>query len=251
MSRHNLSDESWNRIKELLPPERSGKKGRPAKDNRLIVNAILWILYTGSPWRDLPEEFGSWKSVYTRFRRWSQQDIWEKVFAKLSEDQDLENVMIDGTYIRAHQHAAGAKGGQEKQALGRSRGGFTTKIHAIVDALGNPLKLFLTGGEVHDIVPAPDLLSDFSDCTVLADKGYDSNALVSDLESRNITVVIPPRSNRKDPRDYDYHLYKERHLVECFFNKIKQFRRIATRYEKLAESYLAMVMIAASIIWLK
>ena len=120
-----------------------------------------------------------------------------------------------------------------------------------MDALGNPLKLFLTGGEVHDIVPASDLLSDFSNCNVLADKGYDSAALVSNLESRSNTAVIPPRSNRKNPREYDHHLYKERHLVECFFNKIKQFRRIATRYEKLEVSYLAMVILAASIIWLK
>jgi transposase len=121
----------------------------------------------------------------------------------------------------------------------------------VVDALGTPLKLFLTGGEVHDIVPAPKLLSDFNDCNVLADKGYDSTALILDLESRNIVAVIPPRSNRKNPREYDHHLYKERHLVECFFSKMKQFRRIATRYEKLASSYLAMAMIAASIIWLK
>ena len=117
MSRHNLSDESWSKIKELLPPERSGKKGRPAKDNRLIIDAVLWILYKGSPWRDLLEEFGPWKSVYTRFRRWSEQGIWEKVFAKLSEDKDLENIMIDGTYIRAHQHAAGAKGGKKNRLL--------------------------------------------------------------------------------------------------------------------------------------
>ena len=119
-----------------------------------------------------------------------------------------------------------------------------------MDALGNPIKLFLTGGEVHDIVPASDLLSDFSDCNVLADKGYDSTALVLDLEARNIVAVIPSRSNRKDPREYDHHLYKERHLVECFFSKMKQFRRVATRYEKLASSYLAMAAIAASIIWL-
>lgn len=119
-----------------------------------------------------------------------------------------------------------------------------------MDALGNPLKLFLTGGEVHDIVPALDLLSDFSDCSVLADKGYDSGALVLDLQSRNNTAVIPSRRSRKNPRDYDHHLYKERHLVECFFNKMKHCRRIATRYEKLASAYLAMVMIAASIIWL-
>ena len=117
MCRHKLSDESWERVKPLLPPERSGKKGRPAKDNRLVVNAILWILYTGAPWRDLPEEYGSWNSIYSRFRRWTERGIWQKVFEQLSEDKDLENVMIDGTYIRAHQHAAGAKGGKKNRLL--------------------------------------------------------------------------------------------------------------------------------------
>jgi transposase len=90
---------------------------------------------------------------------------------------------------------------------------FTTKLHAVVDALGNPLKLLLTGGDVHDIVPASDMLSDFSGCNVLADKGYDSATVVSDLESRGNIAVIPSRSNLKNPRDYDHHLYKERHLV--------------------------------------
>ena len=103
---------------------------------------------------------------------------------------------------------------------------------------------------MNDIVPAAEMLSGFSGCTVLADKGYDSSALVLDLESRGNTVVIPSRSNSKNPREYDHHLYKERHLVECFFSKMKQLRRIATRYEKLTLSYLAMATIAASIIWL-
>ena len=113
MSRHQLSDDEWNRIKDLLPAERTGKKGRPAKDNRMIVNAVMWLLHTGAPWRDIPEEYGSWNSVYTRFRRWRERGIWEKVFSSLSKDQDLENVMIDGTYVRAHQDASGAKGGRK------------------------------------------------------------------------------------------------------------------------------------------
>ncbi len=90
MSRHQLSDETWERIQPLLPPERSGKRGRPAKDNRLVVNAILWILITGARWRDLPEEYGSWNSIYSRFRRWMSRGIWQAVFAALSADKDLE-----------------------------------------------------------------------------------------------------------------------------------------------------------------
>ena len=117
MSRHQLSDESWERIQPFLPPERSGKRGRPAKDNRLVVNAILWILCTGAPWRDMPEAYGSWNSIYSRFRRWNARGIWQKVFDALSENKDLENIMIDGTYIRAHQHAAGARGGKTNKLL--------------------------------------------------------------------------------------------------------------------------------------
>ena len=118
MNRHQLSDESWERIQPFLPPERSGKRGRPAKDNRLVVNAILWILCTGAPWRDMPEEYGSWNSIYTRFRRWNARGIWQRVFDALREDKDLENISIDGTYIRAHQHAAGARGGKKNKPLG-------------------------------------------------------------------------------------------------------------------------------------
>jgi transposase len=119
-----------------------------------------------------------------------------------------------------------------------------------VDGLGNPLKLYLTSGEVHDIVPAQGLISEFTPQRVIADKGYDSNEFASKLEERGIEVVIPPRSNRKNPREYDRHTYKERHLVECFFNKIKKYRRVATRYEKLAITYLAMVTIASVFVWL-
>jgi transposase len=117
MSRHKITDESWERIKDILPPERSKRRGRPSKDNRTMVNAILWILYTGAPWRDLPEEYGPWNSVYSRFRLWIERSIWQKILDKLSEDRDMENIMIDGSYVRVHQHAAGARGGSKNKLL--------------------------------------------------------------------------------------------------------------------------------------
>jgi transposase len=117
IKRHEISDEQWERIKDLVPPERSGGKGRPAKDNRTMINAIIWVLKTGAPWRDLPERFGSWQSAYCRFARWSRRGIWEKVFLELSKDLDKEEMMIDGTYIKVHQHAAGGKGGQKGREL--------------------------------------------------------------------------------------------------------------------------------------
>ncbi len=216
----------------------------------MMINAILWILRTGAPWRDMPEAYGPWKSVYTRFSRWSKQGVWEQILKALSQDSDNESKMPDGSVIRAHQHAAGAKGGQEHQALGRSRGGFSTKIHVVVDALGYPVDIALTPGQTHDSVPAMSMLEDIRAIYVIADKAYDNDKIINLLESQGIVPVIPSRKNRKQPRDYDKHTYKERHLVEIFFNKIKQYRRVATRYEKLVQNYLSMVLIACCMLWI-
>jgi len=143
------------------------------------------------------------------------------------------------------------KGGQKAQFLGRSRGGFSTKIHVVVDALGNPLNILLTGGHRHDISQAEALLIDCMGNQVIADRGYDSDAFLNFILENEAVPVIPSRKNRLQQRDYDDHLYKERHLVECFINKIKQFRRIFSRFEKLANRYLGFVKFAATLIWLR
>jgi transposase len=127
----------------------------------------------------------------------------------------------------------------------------TTKIHAIVDALGNPVAFSLTGGQVHDIKQAEILLAKVKPKAFLADKAYDANALIEALEKRQITPVIPSKANRKEPRDTDYALYRERNLVERFFNVIKHFRGIATRYDKLASTFLGAIHLIAALIWLK
>ena len=128
-------------------------------------------------------------------------------------------------------------GGQACQALGRSRGGFSTKIHVSVDGLGNPLRFILTGGQRHDITQAEELIAGYAGEQVLADKGYDSQEFREHILALGMTPVIPPRSNRKEPAGYDRHLYRERHLVECFINKIKHYRRIFSRFEKLDTRY--------------
>jgi transposase len=167
-------------------------------------------------------------------------------------DPDKAYVMIDATIIRAHACSSGyKKDSQDQEALGRSKGGFTTKIHAAVDALGKPLKFILTPGQKHDITQAKCLTEDVTHTTVLADKGYDSDDLVKKLEDNGCTVVIPPRSNRKNPREYDKDIYKERHLVECFFNKIKHFRRIFSRFDKAAQTFLSFLSFVGALIWLR
>ena len=107
--RRELSDVQWARISQLVPGK-EGDKGRAGEDNRLFVDAVLWVLRTGAPWRDLPPAFGNWNSVFVRFNRWSRKGVWESLFKALA-DPDFEHVMIDATIVRAHQHAAGAKGG--------------------------------------------------------------------------------------------------------------------------------------------
>jgi transposase len=121
----------------------------------------------------------------------------------------------------------------------------------IVDALGNPLALSLTGGQVHDITQAGALLALVEPQALLADKGYDADHFVESLTARAIAVVIPPKSNRKIKRDCDFALYCERNLVERFFNTIKHFRAIATRYEKTAQNFLAGLHLVCALAWLK
>ena len=152
--------------------------------------------------------------------------------------------------VRAHPCAAGApkNGGQASQALGRSRGGFSTKIHVSVDGLGNPLRFILTGGQRHDITQAEELIAGYAGEQVLADKGYDSREFRQHILTLGMTPVIPPRSNRREPADYDRHLYRERHLVECFINKMKHYRRIFSRFEKLDARYLGFLHFTAALI---
>ena len=138
-----------------------------------------------------------------------------------------------------------------EQQLGRSRGGFSTKIHIAADALGNSLRFILTGGERNDITQAVDLIDGFAADAVLADKGYDADALIEQLTDSNIQVVIPSKSNRREQREIDRHIYKERHLIENQINKLKQYRRVFSRFEKLARNYLSFVQFAAVLIWLR
>ena len=117
--------------------------------------------------------------------------------------------------------------------------------------MGNPVRLILTSGATHDVTQGEALTQNVNAGAVIADKGYDSDPLVVKLTSHGVEAVIPPRSNRKTPREYDHHVYKERHLIECFFNKIKQFRRIFSRFDKLAKRYLAFLHFVSALIWLR
>lgn len=150
-----------------------------------------------------------------------------------SSEAELKRLFIDSTIVRAHQHAAGAK---KKPARRRSRGGLSTKLHLALDALGHPLRLILTAGQIADIDCAHELIENLRMGALIADKGYDADAFVDAIEAGASKAVIPPRSNRINPRRFSRRLYRHRNLIERFFNRIKHYRRIATRYDKLALS---------------
>lgn len=137
------------------------------------------------------------------------------------------------------------------QSLGRSRGGFSTKIHLACDALGNALRFILTGGQRNDITQATNLIENLCAEFVLADKGYDAKDFILRIEAQNSRVVIPSKANRKAPRTLDTHLYKERHLIENQIGKLKHFRRVFSRFDKLAKNYLSFIYFASTIIWLR
>jgi transposase len=162
--------------------------------------------------------------------------------------------MIDSTSVRAHQQAATAKkgGADADHCLGRSRGGLTTKIHAVVDAQGLPIRLGLTTGQAHDGQIADTLLNQLGPHTiVLADKAYDADRIRQLIQDHGATPNIPPKSNRRWKPCFSRRLYRERNLIERFFSKLKHFRRVATRYYKLAANFLAMVQLASMRLWMR
>jgi transposase len=194
--------------------------------------------------------------VYKRFVRWGDKGVWTAMHTHIANDPDMENIMIDSTIVRAHACAAGAPQRlsfepPNDQALGRSKGGFTTKIHVMVDALGNPLDFVLTGGQAADVTQSYTLVKGVRAKYGLMDKAYDADKLIEQLKQQGIIPVIPPKSNRKEPREYDKHIYKERSLIECFIGKLKQFRRVFSRFEKWAKNYMYFVRFASALIWLR
>lgn len=253
MTRHRFSDKTWETLYEALHLISGIYIGQEAKV-RAFVEGVHWIMRTGAPWRDLPPEFGKANSVFKRFARWADKGIWDQLHENLIEEADMEWLMLDSTVVRAHPCAAGAphkNGGQAEQDLGRSVGGFSSKIHAVVDGLGNPLRIILTAGQKGDAPQAIPLLQEFEFEAVLADRGYDSDAIIEFIEANDGEAVIPSKKNRLVQRETDWALYKARHLVECFFNKLKHYRRIFARFDKYASRYKAFLSFASALIWAK
>ena len=249
MPRTMLKNEHWTRLRPILLELNIYDKG----NLRLTIEGILYHMRTGCPWRDLPAYFGKPNTVYKAYQRWFRSNKFIGLFALVIREPDLEWVFIDGTHIKAHQHSSGRH--EAAQAISKSVAGRATKVHLAVDAHGNPITFILSDGTTHDVKVAPDLVDkvNLSNTEVLcADKGYDSDALRAHIEQAGTRDNIPRKRNTKSSNDHmDWDLYKARHLVENAFAKLKQYRAVATRFDKLKQSYENTVALACAYIWLK
>lgn len=245
MARTILDESKWGVLREFL----FSQGVHDTKHLYMRVEGILWRARTGSPWRDLPPEFGPWSSAYNLFNRWSIKGILGAVLKISGFNPDDEWNCIDSTINRCHQHASGGAKGQD-HAMGRSKGGLTTKVNLLSDAHGNPITFELTGGNAHDMSAADLLVEQSKAEAMIADKGYDSDPLREKLSESGITPIIPRRSNSTKPNpDFDKELYKARHVIENLFAKMKQFRGFATRYDKLKRNYAAVVSLVCFMVW--
>lgn len=248
MPRLMLTDEHWSKLSLIMLNNGIYDK----RSLRLTVEGILHRLRTGEPWRDLPIEFGDWNRVYKRFNDWSRNSKILAVFKALANDPDMEWKFIDGSIVKAHQHSTGARKGEDT-AIGKSVAGNTSKIHIVADSHGNPVDLEITEGQKHDVQMAPALIertpkSEFT----IGDKGYDGEYVRWVIIESGSKPVIPRKSNsRIGNEELDKEIYKLRHRVENLFARLKHFRAVATRYDKLKRNYQSMVTMACAYIWLK
>ena len=241
-----ITDAQWKRIKSVF--EKRAKVGRPSLNPRIVFNALMWLLKSGARWRDLPARYGNWNSIYHKFRLWCKLGLFERLMKIINADaQEATLLAIDSTFCKVHQSACS---GLKNQAIGSSRGGKNTKIHVLLNERMQVLNMVLTGGQVHDSEPVLELLGNFNlvGKKILADKAYSSEQIRWYLQQQGAIACIPDKANFRVKHFFDAELYKQRNIVERFFQRIKNYRHIATRFDKLALCFENFVLFAVSVI---
>jgi transposase len=276
--RHGLSWLQWQRIARFFPHRiHGGGRGRPFEDHYRLFNGILWRLHTGAPWRDIPDYYGPWATVYGRFRRYRRDGTWAAILTHLLENLEQRGCLghdlwlVDATIARASRSAAGAQKDPREvprlagplsaqltepqaHALGYSRGGFGTKVHLLVTDRGIILGIYLTPGQQHESTAFKPLVrrvllrrqpgAPYWPAKLAGDKGYSYPHIRRWAKRHHIEPVIPTRKDQPREKSFDKASYRKRNRVERVIGHYKECRALGTRYEKLAVDYLALWMIA-------
>ena len=242
-----LSEAQMRRIEPYFPLSH----GIARVDDRMVISGIIFVIKNGLRWRDAPREYGPHKTIYNRFIRWSRMGIFNKIFAELAgQEAKPKRLMIDATHLKAHRTAASLQKGALPRRIGRTKGGLNSKPQAVCDGLGRPLVTLLSEGRMSDVKEAALMLPSVPKAREpLGDKGYDADWFRAVLADRGIQPCIPSKSNRKVQIPYDRSLYRHRHKIENMFGKLKDWRRIDTRYDLCAHTFMPAICIAATVIF--
>nr|WP_290919210.1 IS5 family transposase [Hyphomonas sp. 34-62-18] len=246
-----LSDTQMAKLEPFFPKSH----GKPRVDDRRVLSGIIFINRNGLRWRDAPAEYGPHKTLYSRWKRWSEKGIFARMLLELADQGGgTDTLMIDATHLKTHRTASslGLKKGGGGRLIGRTKGGMNSKLHAVTDAAGRPLRMFLTAGQRSDYIGARALLDGLPPAEhMLADRGYDADWYREALEDKGITPCIPSRKNRRVPIPHDEARYRKRHKIENSFARLKDWRRVATRYDRCPKVFLSACALAAVVMfWL-
>ncbi|MDH1683339.1 IS5 family transposase [Pseudomonas chengduensis] len=243
-----ITPEQYALIEDCLPRQR----GNVSLSNLDVLNAILYVAEHGCKWRGLPKRFGNWHTIYTRMNRWTKAGVLDRVFEQLQANQivrvKLEAVSLDSTSVKVHPDGTGAPKKNGPQAIGKSRGGWNTKIHLVAADARTALTFSLSPGQAHDAPAGRELLrrmgTQAQPLHLLMDRAYEGNETRQLALDLGFIPVVPPLRTRVDPWEYDRAMYRRRNEIERLFRRLKGFRRIFSRFEKLDVMFLGFISFA-------